>query len=227
MNKQKINEQYIKEFNNGKSIWEIVFDNDSTYKKVFESITGRSFSYKLLPKEEKEYIVRLYKNKLSTPNIGKIYGVGNKPIALVLEEYGIKRDQKRFARKYHLNENYFDIIDTPNKAYCLGFLAADGCNFTKKSTISMSLEEDDKEILEKMRTEMGNEHPLEYLDYSNKHDFGYTYKNQYRMLIFSTHMCNSLCKVGIVPAKSYCLEFPEFLDDDLLPHYIRGIMDGD
>ena len=34
-------------------------------------------------------------------------------------------------RKYNVNDNYIDIIDNQNKAYILGFLYADGCNYDK------------------------------------------------------------------------------------------------
>lgn len=90
----------------------------------------------------------------------------------------------------------------------------------------MSLEENDFDILEKIRKEIGSEKELEFLDYSNKHDFGYNYKNQYRLLLFSSHICDSLIKLGVVPNKSLILNFPQILPD-LLPHFIRGYFDGD
>ena len=121
---------------------------------------------------------------------------------------------------------FFDKIDNQDKAYILGFLYADGCNYKPKQTVSMSLQEEDFDILEKIRVCMGNEHPLEYIDYSNKHDFGYTYKNQYRMLIFSKHMCDSLDNIGMTPNKSLTLEFP-MIDKELYRHFIRGYFDGD
>ena len=31
------------------------------------------------------------------------------------------------TRRYSLDEHYFDVIDTPEKAYWLGFIGADGC----------------------------------------------------------------------------------------------------
>lgn len=37
--------------------------------------------------------------------------------------------------KYTINENYFKEIDSPEKAYILGFLYADGC--TSNNTISI------------------------------------------------------------------------------------------
>lgn len=174
--------------------------------------------------EEKD-IIDLYQNKnMSTVKIGKKYGCSHKKIARVLESYNIPRTGIS-RRKYKINENFFDKIDNQDKAYILGFLYADGCNCKPKQTVSMSLQEDDFDILEKIRICM-NEHPLEYIDYSNKHDFGYTYKNQYRMLIFNKHICDSLDNIGMTPSKSLTLEFPS-IDKELYRHFIRGYFDGD
>lgn len=227
MNKQPINDKYISEINNGLSIWDIVEKYNDTYKNVSESITGHRFEARFLPKEEKEKICQLYQSGISTVKIGKMYGVNNKPIAVVLEDFNIKRNQGEMVRKYAVNQTYFDIIDNPNKAYIIGFLSADGSNNPTKQTISMALEECDKEILEKICKEMGNEHPLEFLDYSSKHDFGYTYKNQYRMLICSAYICSRLSEIGVIPNKSLSLEFSNSIPEQYYSHYVRGIFDGD
>ena len=175
--------------------------------------------------EEENKIVKLYTDGMSTVKIGKLFNVCHKTIAKVLDKHRIKRVGNG-RRKYSVDENYFDVIDTPNKAYTLGFLYADGSNCMTKGTVSMSLQEEDKEILESIRSDMKNEHPLEFIDYSNKNDFGYTYKNQYRMLICSIHICKSLEKIGMVPNKSLILQFPE-IQDNLISHFIRGYFDGD
>lgn len=180
----------------------------------------------IFSENEEKNIIDLYQNKnMSTVKIGKKYGCSHKKIAKVLEAYNIPRTGIS-RRKYRINENFFDKIDNQDKAYILGFLYADGCNYKPKQTVSMSLQEEDFDILEKIRVCMGNEHPLEYIDYSNKHDFGYTYKNQYRMLIFSKHMCDSLDNIGMTPNKSFTLEFPR-IDKELYRHFIRGYFDGD
>ena len=171
-------------------------------------------------------IVKLYKEGLSSVEIAKLYGVTHKVITRILDKCGIQR-RNGGRRKYKLNENYFDDIDTPNKAYILGFLYADGSNSESKCTISMSLQEEDRYILEKIRKEVGSEKPLEFLDYSNKHDGGYNYKNQYRLLMFSRHMCDALKDKGVVPNKSLVLQWPTFLRDDLYSHFLRGYIDGD
>lgn len=168
-----------------------------------------------------------YINGESSVKIGKRYGVSHKPILKELHNMGIEVDQKRFARKYKIEESFFDEINTPNKAYIMGLLHSDGSNNMNKSTISISLQEEDKDILEQIRTEIKSEKPLEFLDYSNKHDFGYTYKNQYRLTMFSKHMCKELNNKGITPNKSLTIGFPHWLDKELLSHYIRGVYDGD
>lgn len=221
-------EKCLNEYRKGKSVREICDMFNMKYYQVYNSIKEikrDGFIWKqLIPEVDK--IIDLYRNGNSTVVIGKMYGVSNKPIARLLEHYNIPRTGVG-RRKYHVNESYFDKINTPNKAYILGFLFADGSNNRDKCTISMSLEERDREILERIRIEMENEHCLEYLDYSNKHDFGYNYKNQYRMLIFSSHMCDTLIDKGMIPNKSLKLSFPKYLDENLVSHFIRGYFDGD
>lgn len=175
--------------------------------------------------EETNEIIQLYQSGMSTVKIGKQFNVGHKKIASVLEENGIPRTGVS-RRKYKINENYFDKIDSPNKAYILGFLFADGHNEIKKATVSISLQEEDKEILELMRQEIGSEKPLEYLDYSNKNDFDYHYKNQYRLMFFNKHICDTLNDIGMLSNKSLSLTFPD-IHASLYQHFIRGYFDGD
>lgn len=176
--------------------------------------------------EQEQQIIDMYLNQnMSTVKIGKTFGYSHKPIAKVLERHNIPRTGVG-NRKYKLNENYFDEIDTPNKAYILGFLYADGCNCMQKRTIHISLQEEDKQILEDMRNEIGSEKELEYIDNSNKHTFGYTYKNMWRLNMFSKHMCETLENIGMMPNKSLKITFPN-IDESLYSHFIRGLFDGD
>lgn len=181
----------------------------------------------IFTKEQEKQIIDMYtKQNLSTVKIGKYFNVYHKVISRILEEHNIPRTGVG-KRKYKLNEKYFDKIDTPTKAYILGFFYADGCNYMSKDTVSMSLQEEDGYILERIRKEIDSEKELEFIDYSDKHDFGYTYKNQYRLLLFSHYMCNSLEEKGMFQNKSLILSFPDWLNKDLIPHFIRGYYDGD
>ncbi len=177
--------------------------------------------------EQVAEIIDLYNNGVSSVKIGKIYGTTHKPILKVLHANGIDVEQKKFVRKYVVDEHFFENIDTPEKAYVLGIFYSDGSNNPKKGTISISMQEGDKELLEKINLVMKSTKPLEYIDYSNKHDFGYHYKNQYRLLCFSRILCDDLIKQGVIPNKSLKLTFPTTLDKNLVRHFIRGVYDGD
>ncbi len=221
--------EIIKLFLSGKTVREICTEFHCDYNTIYnivKPIKTPRFTYKDFSNDDRETIRDLYNSKHSTVYIGKKYGVSHHTIANLLEDMGIPRDGKS-RRKFELNEEYFDDISTQNQAYILGFLYADGYNSLSKQTISLSLQEEDKDILEKMRAELKSSRPLEFCDYSNKHDFGYSYKNQYRLCIFSAHMCKSLEKLGMVQNKSLVLDFPEQLPSHLWRHFIRGYYDGD
>lgn len=220
MTTKKERELFLKEYEEGKTIKDIAEQSNFKWAEVY-----RILKFRTQIREEKD-ICDLYKSGKSSVYIAKRYGVNNHLIGRILEEHNIKR-VRNGIRKYQLNEHYFDEIDTPEKAYILGFFYADGSNVKSKSTINMSLMEEDKYILEAIRKEIGSERPLEFIDNSKKNDGGYKYKDQYRLLLFSAHMCKALESHGMVPNKSLVLTFPERLKPSLLSHFIRGYFDGD
>jgi hypothetical protein len=124
-----------------------------------------------------------------------------------------------------LDEHYFDEIDTPNKAYILGFLYADGYNNEVNHTIVLTLHEKDKDILEKIRKELKCEKPLYHISSVNKHDG--KPRELESLILASKHMSETIKKWGLVPNKTFTLEFPKFLSDNLVCHFIRGYFDGD
>lgn len=189
------------------------------------SITKPTYNEIFFSEEELLDIKQRYLNKETASSIGKVYGVSHHVIVKALKRLGIWKG--RHHTKYDVNDQYFDVIDSQDKAYILGFLCADGYNGISKGTVTMSLQEDDYEILEKIRLLLDSTKPLEFLDYSNKTDFGYQYKNQYRLTIHSSHMCKTLYDYGIVPNKSNVLLFPSVIPLNLYSHFIRGYFDGD
>ena len=225
MEKEKIIEMFL----DGKTISEISKDLQCNYNSIYtivKTIKQKRFTYKDFTEEDCRVIQDLYNSNNSTTYIGKIYGVSHHSIAKVLEEMGISRDGKS-RRKYALDEKYFDNITSQNQAYILGFLYADGNNSPSKGTVSLSLQEEDVDILERIRNELKSSRPLEFIDYSNKHTFGYSYKNQYRLCLFSSHMCKTLEMLGMIQNKSLSLCFPKQLSQNLWRHFIRGYFDGD
>lgn len=159
-----------------------------------------------------------------------MYNFNHHSIAAVLDEYHVdRRDASHCNRTYSVNDEYFDNIDTQNKAYFLGFLFADGNNCMQKSTIRISLQEKDRDILEKLRIDAGSNKPLCLKSSENKRNNGegYDYKDQYALDVCNKHWCERLSELGCVPNKSLVLKFPDYLSDEMLPHFIRGYFDGD
>ena len=70
---------------------------------------------------------KYYNDKLSMQKIGELIGCSANTIHRVMKENGLKaRTDREQALKYYCNENYFDVINTEEKAYWLGFMYADG-----------------------------------------------------------------------------------------------------
>ena len=137
-----------------------------------------------------------------------------------------KRTYSENNRKYKRNSEYFDNINTPNKAYVLGLIYADGNNYIhgNKYCFTLSLQERDKDLLEAVRNELEYEGPLRFHELSKQNP---KHKNQYILSIVDEHLCNQLKKVGVVERKSLKLTFPTFLRPDLIRHFVRGYFDGD
>jgi hypothetical protein len=129
-----------------------------------------------------------------------------------------------YARKYDLNEHYFDVIDTEEKAYMLGFIYADGNNLFKLNRISIHLSKIDEEILKKFSQILFGAEVLKYNSRTNDKGqvFDYVWLN-----LFSKHLSQHFATLGVVERKSHKIIFPEWLDKSLYRHFIRGLIDGD
>jgi len=121
-------------------------------------------------------------------------------------------------RVYTVNDDFFERIDTPQKAYWLGFFLADGNMLIEKGCsyrLGFGLKIDDQPHLEKLKMALDSNYPIKsYQTYSCE------------IYWRSKKMFEDLLRLGLVPRKSYGYEIPE-LDELLVPHFVRGIFDGD
>lgn len=120
-------------------------------------------------------------------------------------------------RIYNRNDDYFEKIDTEDKAYFLGLLFADGNNFPKSNRMSISLKDNDKYILERFKDCIEYTGPIRVVKN----------KNQVILAINSYKITKDLTKLGCVENKSLVLSPPDNIPKNLLRHFIRGIFDGD
>lgn len=131
-----------------------------------------------------------------------------------------------------LINDYFEKIDTSEKAYWLGFLYADGYIYERKNKtggfshrVELGLAETDIVHLHKFRYCIGSNKRI-----SSKvsHLNGKEYKSN-KLTIYGEEFAGHLINKGVVPRKSLILTYP---DRSILPEkydnaFIRGYFDGD
>jgi hypothetical protein len=127
------------------------------------------------------------------------------------------------------HENYFDIINNEEKAYILGFITADGCNYGD-GKVKIDLSIDDLDILIKIRDCIGVENDILTYEQPDKIFNGKAYpsKTQKRLNIWNKNICEQLIDKGCVKDKSKYLMFPneDKVPKELYRHYVRGYFDG-
>ena len=139
------------------------------------------------------------------------------------------KSASELKRKYPIQEDFFDKIDTQEKAYILGLLYADGWNQTDRNVVGIGLKESDKEILDKITSLIQPTKPLGYYK-KNKLKRGFeNSQNEYRLVIANKHISERLVELGCGKAKTHNLTFPteEQVPKELQRHFIRGYFDGD
>lgn len=179
----------------------------------------------LISTQEYDNIINLYESGLSQAKIGEMYNVRHYIIGKILKKCGVAaRDDSHKFRKYTLNENYFDDIDTKNKAYILGLLFSDGCNYPPQHRVKLELQEKDKDILDKINNEIQSNKPLAFNNLNAKNA---NWQNTYRLDITNKHISDRLVELGVVQNKSMILEFPMWLEKSMYSPFLRGYLDGD
>lgn len=182
---------------------------------------------KMLTDEQKLEIVEKYKTgNYSCNDLGKEYNRKGYNIARLLKRRGVEvaQDRKQTHRKYSLNQNYFNKIDTEDKAYFLGLLYADGCNHNCKK-ISIELQEQDIDMVRLFAKYLKTDIPL----YHRKVKRSKSKNDAHGLTISCKKIATDLNRLGCIPRKSLVLKFPtkEQLPPYLIRHFIRGYFDGD
>lgn len=115
--------------------------------------------------------------------------------------------------------DFFKKIDSEEKAYWLGFIAADGNIRKDFLQCSIELKAFDRGHLEKFAKCFDNYYEVKLLDR------GYP---SAKITISSKQCCLDLLQYGITPNKSSTLKVNvELIPEEFLHHYIRGYFDGD
>lgn len=131
--------------------------------------------------------------------------------------------------KYSCDENYFEKIDTEDKAYWLGFLYADGyVRVGKRNSgqLKLKLCKNDKDHIQKFKKSINSTHPIkDSIDYFKKDNKEYISNNS-TLNVYNEKISKDLISNGCVNNKTFKIRLPE-LEDNMMHHFIRGYFDGD
>lgn len=169
-------------------------------------------------------IIDMYLNQnMSLQNIADYFHCNRSPIKRILLENDIVLRKK--THTYKANYRVFQNIDSDEKAYWLGFLAADGnvMRYPTRAMISINLAQKDKEHLEKFK--MFLESDIRIIDHVQNSGFSNN-SLMSKICINSIDMADDLIDKNVVPNKSLILQPPNIHKDFFIP-YIRGYFDGD
>ncbi|PGP12576.1 hypothetical protein COA01_32695 [Bacillus cereus] len=236
------NNMYSREdFNPDKEEFKEIYNN-SRYIKEIANHYGKSHSCivnfaeelgleskhpnraKLSPNEVEE-IIELY-NKDTSTNLAKHFNCSRSLILKIWMDNGLNGKDK--GRQYYSNFDYFANIDSPDKAFYAGWIAADGCvydrnNDSQQKMLSIGIHEKDEELIRKFLNEIQSNNPIIHRTQVTKKGI-LTPVSQVQ--IVSNKLCDDLAKYNIVPRKTWTF-LPTNIPRDLMSHFIRGYFVGD
>lgn len=131
--------------------------------------------------------------------------------------------------KYTYNQDFFDEIDTEEKAYWLGFIYADGyVIYNEKNRnyeLGMELQIGDIEHLKKFNKSLNGN-----IEVKDRNKICNLNGKEYKMCqirIYSKKIVSDLEKYGVVQNKSKKICNIPNIPKNLIHHFIRGYFDGD
>lgn len=171
-----------------------------------------------------EYIKENYLH-MTYSEIGKALGFTERQIRGKINNMHLPKNRK-------IHNTYFNDIDTPLKAYFIGFIFADGwiCanDDPRNYEFGMELQSQDRYILEKLNDELGGQNIIYHSDpkeviICNK----IAHKNHTDYIrVYSKPLVLGLKKNGIETNKSKKDIFP-IVSESLFFDFLRGYIDGD
>lgn len=196
----------------------------SNHERAILKRTNYQYTYK----EISDKVVFNYVNKeMGQLASGREFNLSQTQVVGILKKRGIERRDfstaakirnKKF-RKYDNNSDYFKV-ESHNMAYILGFIAADGTITKKENSIKITLAKKDREILEKIKEEIGIGPKIKDATTSKGHDISTLNWTE------ESHK-KDLAKYTIIPEKTFKLKPPYQLNRKYWIDYIRGYFDGD
>lgn len=183
-------------------------------KQIFKN------TIRLTEKDEDE-LIKIYQTPYPKWKVAELMGVSENTVTNVLIRRNIKR---RDNRKYYCNFDFFEKIDTEEKAYWLGFIVGDGN--VHKDVLHIGVHVDDYDFLCLFNKAISGNHPVVKKTYISKGKPSQIA----RIDVVSRKMMADLFDKGVIPNKTGRMDMNLTLSKvpkKLQKHFIRGFFDAD
>lgn len=172
-------------------------------------------------KEKLDLALNMYESGESIRKISQDLQMGEKTLSKFLHNKKIEiRFNYKKDKNLYYNENFFEHIDTEEKAYWLGFIYADGSIYktSKANKLTIELSNVDKNHLVKFSTSLESNLKIKYR--SNRSTCSIT--------VCCKKMVNDLSVYGVIQNKTEKGFINlEKIPNNLYKDFIRGYIDGD
>lgn len=210
-----------------------ILKNKKRYNDGRDKVIGKPATYRFQKQEISEIIHEYTELGLSCREIARKHSRCHIDISRLLKRNNIKiLSSLERSKKYTIQENYFEVIDSHKKAYWLGWLMSDGTVLQNGKEIRIKLQARDKSILEEFNKDLNNSKPLKKIilhrEDSNLREILKKEKYiHYESRICCSKMVLDLAKYGIVWNKGKLNSGIKNIPEEFISSFILGEFEGD
>lgn len=204
----------------------------STVSKVLGENGIKIIKPKLVPRNTIIEAAKYYSdNQISIINCAKKFKIGKNTLYNYLKENNSIKNDKNYQKDITYDKNFFDSIDSEEKAYWLGFIMADGYTKLDKNNnpaqTTIEISKKDINLLDAFKKSIKSNYIIR--ERSRTTVTG-KISEVCSITISSHHLTKQLVSYGVVPNKTYIGFINEEIfgdNEELIFHYLRGYSDGD
>jgi hypothetical protein len=174
---------------------------------------------------EKKFILE-YNDGNTAQHIADKYGFKtSKTILDVLKKNAIERRPSKIQTFY--KEDFFEKINSPEKAYILGLIMTDGYIIKDYTGFGIQLTKNDGYLLEKIASIIGARQGVTEIICDTKRKTMPNTKDMTRLTVHNRKIAEDLKLLGVTRRKSKTLAYNDCVPKKYLSHFFRGLVDGD
>ena len=170
--------------------------------------------------------IQEYNDGKTANKIAKKYGFKRGETVLQsLKKHGIARRLPKIVTYY--KEDFFEKINSPEKAYVLGLIMTDGYIIRDYSGFGIQLTKTDGYLLKKIALIIGARQGVSKIVCDARRKTIPNARDMTRLSVYNRKIAEDLKMLGVIKNKSKNLRYNKCVPKKYLSHFFRGLIDGD